>query len=296
MDNFLKSTDPSYAPSPPSMGETFVRRMNTYGGVRPSVGFTAEGREAKLFKGPASTFTMSNLPPLFYDYSGDKRSYSYTLPTFNEVDNEKVMKMLQNNDLMMPSERQKEHQALKKGIMEWKRARAELFEYKKKKRVLERAHRSGITAVDSALFPETELYAEPRHVLQAQAEILEKQANGRREHLTMQSYADDATTARNYGDPYAPEIRSLDIPLQRKCVDQRAHPFRFMNTYERLWPKHEPQWDPERAKILRHHDVRHKRYNIINQSENEIQGIRVRADPGAPSPQEPAGPGAPQDE
>ena len=32
---------------------------------------------------------------------------------------------------------------------------------------------------------------------------------------------------------------------------------------------------------MRHHDVRHKKYNIINQSDNTIQGIRVRADPGA---------------
>merc|ERR1719409_739534 len=80
-----------------------------------------------------------------YDSLGDQRSYSYQLPSFNEVDNEKVLKMLQNQDLMMPSERQKEHQELKKGIQEWKRARAELFEYKKKKRVVERVHRSGIT-------------------------------------------------------------------------------------------------------------------------------------------------------
>lgn len=184
-------------------------------------------------------------------------------------------------DLMVPSERQREHQAMKKGIEQWRRARAELFEHKKRKRLIERVHKSGITSIDSPLFTNTELYAENRAVMMIQAEIAERHKEGRMAHLAMQNHAEDATALRQYGEPYQPPMRSAEIPLQRKCVEPGMHPFRFMNTYDRLWPKHEPQWDPERAKILRHHDVRHKNYNILNQADNRIEGIRVRVDPGA---------------
>ena len=34
------------------------------------------------------------------------------------------------------------------------------------------------------------------------------------------------------------------------------HPFRFLNTHERVFPKAVPTFDPERAKVLHHHEVR----------------------------------------
>lgn len=279
LDGYLKQTDPSYSPSPKTHGDSFVRRMNTYGGVRPSVAFTSEGRDARGPPDGEGPF-MSNLPPLWYDAAGDKREYSFKLPGFNQVDNSFV-KMFENYDLMMPSERRKEHEAMKKGIEQWRRARAELFEYKKRKRIIELTHKSGVTSIDGPLFPQTELFSEHRGVLQSQAKASDLHAQGRMGQLAMHTSVDDATAARDYGSPHAPSVRSADIPMQRKCVDPHRHPARFMDTYARLWPAHEPQWDPERAKVLRHHDVRHKKYNIINQSDNTIQGIRVRADPGA---------------
>lgn len=280
LDAYVKQTDQTYQASPSTVGDTFVRRMNTYGSVRPSISFTGESRAQRPFKGEGSTYTMSNLPSIFYDSHGDKREGSYKFNEFGEVDTE-FMKLFKNNDLMMPSERYEEHVKMKQGIEDWRRARAELFEHKKRKRILERAHKSGIVNIDSATRPGTELYAEQQQIYEAQHQAADAHNARRMEYLVERNTAADAAANRSYGEPYEPPVRSADIPLQRKSVDQEMHPFRFLNTYERLWPKHQSQWDADRAKILRHHDVRHKRYNIINHADNTIEGIRARGDPSS---------------
>merc|ERR550514_59642 len=121
---------------------------------------------------------------------------------------------------------------MKEGIENWRRSRAELFEHKKKKRVLERVHKNGVVDIDSALRPGTELYAEQREVFEAQARTAEIHRAGRSAHLADQTKADDSVAGRNYGEAYSPACRGADIPLQRKRVDPDLHPFRFLNTYK----------------------------------------------------------------
>lgn len=49
-----------------------------------------------------------------------------------------------------------------------------------------------------------------------------------------------------------------------------------MNTHERVFPKAVPTFDPERARILHHHEMRNNRYDILHHGSNRIHGIRKR--------------------
>merc|ERR1719253_927557 len=96
-----------------------------------------------------------------------------------------------------------------------------------------------------------------------------RHGEGRFEQLAERRYADEATAMRDYGAVETPQ-RSSDIPVQRKRIDPVAHPHRFLDTHDRLFPKFVPNWDPERAAILRSHDVRDKRHDVINGSANTM--------------------------
>merc|ERR1740117_1003914 len=164
---------------------------------------------------------------------------------------------------MLPSERFREHLAMKAGEKDWKKAREETFFYKKRMRMLDRNYPQGVLGVDSPMHPDTVLYKERRDYLQAHASHHEAQAEGRYGNLTQQSRTDDATASRNWSNH--PDLgRSQDIPIQRKCVDRETHPHRFLDTHDRLFPTYVPVWDPERAQATRSHDQRSKQHNIIN--------------------------------
>merc|ERR1712039_7250 len=92
---------------------------------------------------------------------------------------------------------------------------------------------------------------------------------GRFGHLATQKNAQDATAHRSYGSD--PDLaRSRDICIQRKRVDADTHPFRFLDTHDRLFPQFNPSWDPDRAQASRSHDVRHKTHNIISGTDNTL--------------------------
>eukprot|EP00933_Yihiella_yeosuensis_P005532 TRINITY_DN110058_c0_g1_i1.p1 TRINITY_DN110058_c0_g1~~TRINITY_DN110058_c0_g1_i1.p1 ORF type:complete len:343 (-),score=49.80 TRINITY_DN110058_c0_g1_i1:184-1212(-) len=269
LDGFLRHTDNGYQHAEaPVQGDKFIRKMATYGQVRPSVSFVNEARVARPFKDHCAV-DMSNLPAPHMDPTGDPRECTFEIPPPPENVNMDFVKMYQNHSLMLPSERYAEHLKMKAGEQQWRKDREDIFRYKKRMNVLEKKHPEGIMGVDGPTYPETILYGDRQGQLQAQAERRAIHAEGRFHHLHKQSHADDAVAMRNFGsDPGLP--RSKDICIQRKSVDPEKHPFRFLDTHDRLFPQFTPVWDPERAAAQRSHDVRDKRHNIINGADNSL--------------------------
>ena len=64
--------------------------------------------------------------------------------------------------------------------------------------------------------------------------------------------------------------RSHDIPMQRKDISPRRHPFRYFDTFNRIFQADGTSWHPERAKSLRTHQLRGKHYDIINHHSNSL--------------------------
>eukprot|EP00440_Ansanella_granifera_P053667 gb/GFBE01058180.1/.p1 GENE.gb/GFBE01058180.1/~~gb/GFBE01058180.1/.p1 ORF type:complete len:341 (+),score=63.27 gb/GFBE01058180.1/:1-1023(+) len=270
LDAFLKSTDPGYQHAEaPTQGDRFVRKMATYGQVRPSVSFINESRMVRPMKAHTAV-DMSNLPHHRHDPRGDPREGTFEIPAPPPEVDDSFIKMYQNHSLMLPSERYKEHLAMKAGEQKWREERDAIFRYRKRMQVLERKHPEGILGVDGPTHPDTILYRERHEHLKAQAERKSLHAEGRHANLCAQTHSQDATAHRDYGSDPRME-RSKDVCIQRKCVDPEAHPFRFLDTHERLFPKYTPSWDPERAAAIRTHDVRDKRHCIISGTDNSVQ-------------------------
>jgi hypothetical protein len=244
--------------------------MATYGQVRPSVSFTTESRAQRVFKEGLAIDT-SNLPPVWSDPRGEPKelTFEYPLPPA-EID-ESHFAMVRNQSLMLPSERYREHLAMKAGEKKWRKDREDAFMYKKRMQKIEREYQQGIVGVDGPLFPGSKLYEQQRSFLEAQAEARGVKSEGRFQHLAHQNRADDATAMRDWGTPATHLARSHDVGIQRKCVREDRHPARFLDTHDRLFPTYMPLWDPERAAVLRSHDVRGKRHNHLNQAENFME-------------------------
>lgn len=269
LDGFLKSTDQGFQHGEAqTFGDRFVRKMATYGQVRPSVSFTNESRAQREFK-EKSAVDVSNLPPHWMDPRGEDKELTFEYPLPPQDINNDYVNMLRNNSLMLPSERLHEAKLIKAGEKQWRKDREDSFLYKKRMNKIEREYQQGIMGIDGPMFPGTNLYAEQRAFLQAQADRRSRMAEERFEHLHKQSVADDATAGRNYGQHTCE--RSKDIPLQRKRIDPKLHPYRFVDTHDRLFPTYVPIWDPERAATIRSHDIRNKKHNIINQAENHME-------------------------
>lgn len=269
LDSFMRSTDAGYQHAEvPTAGDRFIRKMATYGQVRPSVSFTSGPRVSRPFKDHGA-IDMSNMPYTWNDPRGDLREYSLEIkPPPKDVDTE-FIKLYKNHSLMLPSERWKEHLKMKEAEKQWHIDRETIFKYKRRINVLERKHQEGIVGVDGPTFPETQLYADRHAHLAAQEERSQNHAQRRFEYLAERKRAEDAVTNKDWGsDPNLP--RSQDICIQRKCVDPETHPFRFLNTHERLFPTYVPAWDPDRAAALRSHDVRDRRHNILNGADNAV--------------------------
>lgn len=270
LDTFLRSTDLNYQHGEaPTQGDRFIRKMATYGQVRPSVSFTNEARVLRSHK-DFNAVDMSRLPAPWNDPRGDPREGSLEIPAPPKDIDCEFIKLYKNHSLMLPSERYREHLRMKEAEKQWHQDRENLFRYRKRMNVLERKHPEGVVGVDGPLFPGTKLYAERRGHMLEQAERRLHHAEGRFNTLAAQAKADEALTGDGYGsDPGF--VRSQDICIQRKRVDPAAHPFRFLDTHERIFPVYTPEWDPERAAAIRSHDVRDKRHNIISGIDNSVE-------------------------
>lgn len=269
LDSFLKSTDPGYQHAEaPTQGDRFIRKMATYGQIRPSVSFVSEARAIRPVK-ECGAMDMSTLPHPLMDPKGDPREGTFEIPPPPAEVDDSFIKMYQNHSLMLPSERYKEHLLMKAGEQKWREERDAVFRYRKRMTVLERKHPEGILGIDGPTHPDTLLYKDRYQHLAAQAERKANIAENRFGNLHAQNYSDDAVAMRSYGTDPGLE-RSKDICIQRKCIDPEQHPFRFLDTHARLFPKYSPTWDPERAAALRSHDVRDRQHNIINGARNEL--------------------------
>ncbi|CAJ1374946.1 unnamed protein product [Effrenium voratum] len=269
LDSFMKSTDPCYQHAEaPTQGDRFIRKMATYGQIRPSVSFVSEARVVRPMK-ESGAMDMSVLPNPVMDPRGDPREGTFEIPAPPPEVDDSFIKMYQNHSLMLPSERYKEHLKMKAGEKKWREERDAIFRYRKRMNVLERKHPEGILGIDGPTHPDTMLYRDRYEHFAAQAERKAAQAEHRFAQLHGQNYSDDAVAMRHYGtDPLLE--RSQDVCIQRKRVDPEQHPFRFLDTHSRLFPKYSPTWDPERASALRSHEVRDKAHNIINGADNSL--------------------------
>lgn len=269
LDTFLRHTDASYQPAEaPTQGDRFIRKMATYGQVRPSVSFTSEPRVTRPHK-EHTAVDMSRLPPPWMDPRGDEREGTFEVQAPPEKADDSFLKLLRNQSLMLPSERYKEHLQIKAAKEQFDKDREAIFRYRKRMNVLERHYPNGIVGLDGPMHPGTKLYAERQAHLVASAEEGAQHAERRFDHLARQRRADDAAACRGYGSD--PELsRSQDVGMQRKRVDPGEHPHRFLNTHDRLFPKHVPTWDPSRAAALRSHEVRGKQHNIISGCDNSV--------------------------
>jgi hypothetical protein len=267
LDSFLRGTDQGYQHGEAqTQGAAFVRKMATYGQVRPSVSFTNESRAQR---NPMAIDT-TNLPHSHHDPRGEPKELTFEYPLPPKDINEDHMALVRNHSLMLPSERFHEHCLMREGEKKWKQDRKDAFMYKKRMLKIEREYQNGIIGVDGPLFPGTKLYEQQRAFLEHQAEGKGVKAEGRFHNLAHQTRAEDATAHRNFGMPHDLP-RSHDVGMQRKCVDPAKHPHRFLDTHDRLFPTYVPVWDPERAAALRSHDVRGKKHNHLNQSDNYME-------------------------
>eukprot|EP00927_Polykrikos_kofoidii_P028750 TRINITY_DN2500_c0_g4_i1.p1 TRINITY_DN2500_c0_g4~~TRINITY_DN2500_c0_g4_i1.p1 ORF type:complete len:338 (-),score=42.40 TRINITY_DN2500_c0_g4_i1:187-1200(-) len=268
LDHFLRTTDSGFQHGEaPSSGDRFVRRMAAYGQVRPSVSFTSESRAQRPFR-DCDAVDCSSLPPLALDPKGDPRegTLEYVKPDGVDLS---FAELYKNHGLMTPSERYREHLAMKTGAEKYQRDKAAACIYNKRLTVLERQYPHGVIGVDGPTYPDTKLYAQQRGQLEAASDAHARHAEMRHAELDRQTTADDATAGRNYGGPHMLK-RSEDICVQRKYIDEKKHPQHFLNTHERLFPSHVPTWDSHRAAMLRSHEVREKRHVPVTGAKNTM--------------------------
>lgn len=270
LDAFMKSSDPLYSHSEEKThGEAFVRKMATYGKQRPTETFTRESRAQRPFLGKECAVDMSNLPPTWNDPRYDPREGTLEYSKPPEVDTSHLA-AYENHNLMLPSERYREHLYMKDGERKWRADRDANWQYNKRKRMVERHHKQGVAGIDGPMHEGTKLYAGHREHYESQKAATARHYVGRRDHLEYQTCAADASACRNYGEPVSCDIRSSDIPLQRKAIDADNHPFRFLDTHNRIFPDEVAMWDKPRAAALRSHDCRHKGFDIISGVTNSI--------------------------
>jgi len=274
LSSFLLATSPLYKIEQPKAAgaasdqhNNMLRTMPIYGTVRPSNFFTSESRKQRTFSGQG--MDMSNEPPVWFDSCiGSDRAGCVSYPKYSDVD-DSYIERFKKIHLMLPSERYDDHMAIKTGMANWRSQRRELFEYNKRKRIMERKHRGGIVGIDYPLREGTSLYKHDYERFQAQREKSENHAQGRLTHLADQRRASECIT-EPFGSAPAAERGSDCYGFQRKQIEKETHPFRFLDTFNRLYPVMIPTWDIERAKAIRSHDVRQKTFNILNFSDNSV--------------------------
>jgi len=264
LDKMLKSDDALYRPGDqPQRGEAFVRHMVAFGRTRPSTGFIAESRAARPLPESRVNNDASKLPPTWNDSHADPREGCYTIPE-PPLPDASFVALYQNHGLMTASERYREFLYMKEHEKQWREDKRALSEYKKRKMVLTRKHKSGIVGIDSLTQHGTENFPEERANLLHEQACFDTHDRRRNEFLTNGNYATDEAALRNWGEPVENQSRGHDIPLQRKFNTPEVHPFRYLDTHARLFPKLAPKWNPERAMALMMHDSRGRRHDLIS--------------------------------
>lgn len=214
---------------------------------------------------------MSRLPPAWMDPRGEAKEGTYQIPEPTKEPDDTFLKLYKNQSLMMPSERYKEHLYMKQAKKEYDKDREAIFMYRKRVNALERHYPNGVVGVDGPMHPGTILYADrQKHLLGAAGRHAEHE-EARFHHLKERMASDDATACRlpmDRAQSHGP--RSRDLGIQRKRVDPELHPQRFQGSHDRLFPKHLPTWDPQRARTLRAQEVRERSHNIISGADNEL--------------------------
>jgi hypothetical protein len=240
--------------------------MVAFGRTRPSTGFVTESRAARPLPDPRVVNDASTLPPTWIDSHADPREGSYVVKEPGMPDNTYV-ECFQNHALMTPSERYREFVYMKNGEKKWREDKRALAEYKKKKMVLTRKHNSGIVGIDSLTQEGTENFVGERENMLRDEEYRGAHASRRKQFLTDKNYATDEAALRNWGEPVEEIPRGNCIPLQNKFIKKEVHPFRFLDTHERLFPHGAPKWNPARGMALMSHDCRGRRHDIISGKE-----------------------------
>eukprot|EP00438_Fugacium_kawagutii_P031305 Skav215329 [mRNA] locus=scaffold1391:20087:27921:- [translate_table: standard] len=188
LDSFLKSTDPCYQHAEaPTQGDRFIRKMATYGQIRPSVSFVSEARVVRPMK-EHGAMDMSSLPNPVMDPKGDPREGTFEIPAPPPEVDDSFIKMYKNHSLMLPSERYKEHLKMKAGEQKWREERDAVFRYRKRMNVLERKHAEGILGIDGPTHPDSILYKERYEHFATQAQKKAVNAENRFSLLQEKNY------------------------------------------------------------------------------------------------------------
>lgn len=277
LDKMLKSDDALYRPGEnPQRGDAFVRHMVAFGRTRPSTGFISESRAARPLPESRVNNDASNIPPTWNDSHPDPREGSYNIAE-PPIPDATFTELYRNHGLMTVSERYREFLYMKEKEKQWRADKRALSEYNKKKMILTRKHKSGIEGIDSFTQPGTENFAEEREIFLRNQAYKEAHAMRRKEFLTEKSYATDEAALRYWGEPVdenpnkipgmsqtMTQGRGHTIPVQNKFTTPDVHPFRYLDTHSRLFPKQAPKWNPERALALMTHDCRNRRHDLIS--------------------------------
>eukprot|EP00929_Paragymnodinium_shiwhaense_P045263 TRINITY_DN23144_c0_g1_i2.p1 TRINITY_DN23144_c0_g1~~TRINITY_DN23144_c0_g1_i2.p1 ORF type:complete len:201 (-),score=41.92 TRINITY_DN23144_c0_g1_i2:552-1154(-) len=154
-DAYMKATDPALQHAEaPKAGDRFVRKMATYGNVRPSPCFSNESRAAR-HEDANLTLEASSIPALWHDPIGDPRVGCLEYDKPPEKADLGFVKLYENHALMLPSERRKEAQRIVESEKKWRKDRELIFDYKKRTRILENHYPNGVIGIDGPLFPDT---------------------------------------------------------------------------------------------------------------------------------------------
>lgn len=279
LDALMRSGDDLYKPGDSNLrGDTFLRKMNTFGRVRPSTTFSNESRAGRPMQDPRCVHDASNLPPSWMDSRADPREGSFIIEKPPAPD-DSFIALYKNHSLMLPSERLREAKVICDSEKKWRQDKRQLFDYKKRKMCVQRKHRTGILGVDSLLHEGSENFVEEhQHYIHDRA-LKEAHAARRRDFLAEQNRASDDVAFRDYNKPLEETKSGSFIPLQHKHTNVLWHPHRFIDTHARLFPKHNPSWDPERAKALWTHDRRGREWDMISGKDFQVAELAHRDAP-----------------
>lgn len=276
LDHALRTDDALYRPAEqPIRGDAFVRKMVSFGRLRPSTGFQTESRAARPMLDPRVVNDASDLPPTWSDSHADPREGSYVIKE-PEMPDPSFVEMYKNHALMTPSERYREFLYMKESEKKWREDKRALSEYKKRSMILTRTHSSGILGVDSLTQEGTENFGEQRENMLRVTAYKDAHDARRKKFLTEKYHASDEAALRHWGVHLEENPRGSSIPTQNKFIKKDVHPSRFLDTHTRLFPILAPKWDPERAVALMMHDCRGRGHDLISGKERSYTRLQHR--------------------
>eukprot|EP00927_Polykrikos_kofoidii_P017111 TRINITY_DN17769_c2_g1_i1.p1 TRINITY_DN17769_c2_g1~~TRINITY_DN17769_c2_g1_i1.p1 ORF type:complete len:370 (+),score=37.31 TRINITY_DN17769_c2_g1_i1:38-1147(+) len=256
---------------------------DTAGGCRSCACPSFEGVHAPASRAPErfqeATFArtavdFSNLPPTWMDPRGEAKegTLTYDRPP-SRASNGELITMYENRGLMLPSERYREHLAMKDCQKAWRQDRAAIFQHNKQMKALENRHANGIVGIDSPMYSDTELFARQRSQYKVQCDAKEQNAVDRLNSLSDHMRSDEALVG-HVGCGAPPPSPALSVGGGGRA--RSMHNLQWQDTHSRVFSRPpEKEWDPERAAVIRSHDVRDRRHNFVNGADNSLV-FRVR--------------------